>query len=218
MSQAELAARLQSVNQRIAQAAAAAGRDAADITLVGVSKTVAAEVCQQAVDAGLTALGENYAQEFDQKTRAVHGATWHFIGPVQRNKVKLVVGRAAVIHSLDRVSLADEIARQARKLSLVQPCLVQVNIGQEPQKAGCAVPELPTLLEHARSLPSIRIDGLMCIPPDGLAPAPFFASLKSLCTKHQLPVCSMGMSADYEEAIRLGATMVRVGTAIFGQR
>jgi pyridoxal phosphate enzyme (YggS family) len=209
---------LDHVGQKIVAAARAAGRDPTAITLVAVSKTVPAERVQEAVRAGHDLFGENYAQELRDKARAVRGARWHFIGPLQRNKVKYVVGVAELIHSVDSPSLLDEIAARADKLGVVQRCLVQVNVGAESQKSGCAVADLPALVRAFAARPSVRCEGLMCIPPDGVPPRPFFENLGKLAAAEGLGTLSMGMSSDFAEAIAAGATIVRVGTAIFGER
>lgn len=202
----------------MAAAARAAGRDPTAITLVAVSKTVPAERVREAMAAGHDLFGENYAQELRDKAREVPGARWHFLGPLQRNKVKYVVGVAELIHSVDSESLLDEIAARADKLGVVQRCLVQVNVGREPQKSGVSPEALPALVGAFATRPSVRCEGLMCIPPDGVSPRPFFDNLVQLAATEGLGTLSMGMSGDYEEAIAAGATIVRVGTAIFGAR
>jgi pyridoxal phosphate enzyme (YggS family) len=211
-----IAARLAEVRARIAEACRACGRDPASVTLVAVSKTVAAERCREAVAAGQAILGENYAQELRDKAPAVPGARWHFIGPLQRNKVKYVVGTAELIHSVDSVALIEEIARQAARRGVQQRCLVQVNLAGEDQKAGCAPAELPSLLAafgaHA------QCTGLMTIPPAAGDPRPHFRALAELARAHGLADLSMGMTADFPAAISEGATLVRIGTALFGAR
>jgi pyridoxal phosphate enzyme (YggS family) len=211
-----IAERIAEVRARIAAACRAAGRDPSSVTLVAVSKTVEAARCAEAVAAGQPILGENYAQELRDKAPLVTGARWHFIGPLQRNKVKYVVGTAELIHSVDSISLAEEIAKQAEKRGMVQRCLVQVNVAGEAQKSGCAPAELPALLAafgaHA------RCDGLMTIPPLEGDARPHFRALAQLAGAHGLADLSMGMTADFDAAIAEGATMVRVGTAIFGAR
>jgi pyridoxal phosphate enzyme (YggS family) len=213
-----IAERLAEVRARVAAACRAAGRAVDEVTLVAVSKTVPPSLCAEAVAAGQALLGENYAQELRDKAPQVAGARWHFIGPLQRNKVKYVVGTAELLHAVDRVPLVDEIAAQAQKLGLVQRCLVQVNVGAEPQKAGCAPAELPSLLAAFAERPSLRCEGLMCLPPVDADPVPHFRRLAALAREHRLSTLSMGMSADYERAIAEGATLIRVGTAIFGPR
>jgi PLP dependent protein len=209
---------LDHVGQQIAAAARAAGRDPASVTLVAVSKTVPAERVREAIRAGHNLFGENYAQELRDKAREAEGARWHFIGPLQRNKVKYVVGVAELIHSVDSPSLLDEIAARADKIGVVQRCLVQVNVGDESQKSGCAIPDVPALVRAFAARPSVRCEGLMCIPPDGVPPRPFFDNLAKLAAAEGLRELSMGMSSDFGEAIAAGATLVRVGTAIFGER
>jgi pyridoxal phosphate enzyme (YggS family) len=202
-----LAENLRVVRSRIDAAAAGSA-----VTLVAVTKTHPPEICREAIAAGQTILGENYAQELRDKARAVDGARWHFIGPLQRNKVKYVVGVAELIHSVDSIPLLEEIANRAAKMNLVQRCLIQVNVGDEPQKSGCAAGDLEELKNAFGS--AVKFEGLMCIPPADEDPAKYFQKLKSLGG----PELSMGMSSDYELAIREGATIVRVGTAIFGER
>jgi pyridoxal phosphate enzyme (YggS family) len=209
---------LDHVGQKIAAAARAAGRDPASVTLLAVSKTVPAERVREAMRAGQSLFGENYAQELRDKARAVEDARWHYIGPLQRNKVKYVVGVAELIHSVDSPSLLDEIAARADRLGVVQRCLVQVNVGDEAQKSGCAVADVPALVRAFAARPSVRCEGLMCIPPEGAPPRPFFDKLGKLAAAEGLGTLSMGMSGDFVEAIAAGATIVRIGTAIFGER
>jgi hypothetical protein len=188
------------------------------VTLIAVSKMVPVERVREALAVGQEAFGENYAQELRDKARLVNGARWHFIGPLQRNKIKYVVGVAELIHSIDSPSLVDEVAARADKLGVVQRCLVQVNVGREPQKRGCMPDDVPALVRAFAARPSVRCEGLMCIPPDGVPPRPFFDNLARLAAAEGLSALSMGMSSDYVEAIAAGATIVRVGTAIFGAR
>ena len=206
------------VGEKIAAAARAAGRDPSTVTLLAISKTVPAERVREAMLAGHTLFGENYAQELRDKAREVAGARWHFVGPLQRNKVKYVVGVAELIHSVDSPALAEEIAARADRLGVVQRVLVQVNVGDESQKSGCAVADVPALVRAIAARSSMRCEGLMCIPPDGAPPRPFFDNLAKLAAAEGLGTLSMGMSGDYDEAIAAGATIVRVGTAIFGAR
>jgi pyridoxal phosphate enzyme (YggS family) len=206
------------VGEKIAAAARAAGRDPSTVTLLAVSKTVPAERVREAMRAGQALFGENYAQELRDKARELEGARWHFVGPLQRNKVKYVVGVAELIHSVDSLVLLDEIAARADKVGVVQRCLVQVNVGDEPQKSGCARGDVPALVRAFAARSSVRCQGLMCIPPEGAPPRPFFEKLAKLAAAEGLGTLSMGMSGDYAEAIAAGATIVRVGTAIFGAR
>ena len=209
---------LTNVRNEIAEAARAAGRSPSEVTLIAVSKMVPVERVREALAVGQEAFGENYAQELRDKARLVNGARWHFIGPLQRNKIKYVVGVAELIHSIDSPSLVDEVAARADKLGVVQRCLVQVNVGREPQKRGCMPDDVPALVRAFAARPSVRCEGLMCIPPDGVPPRPFFDNLARLAAAEGLSALSMGMSSDYVEAVAAGATIVRVGSAIFGAR
>ena len=203
------------VRERIAAACARAGRDVRQIKLVAVSKLQPVEKLREALASGQTVFGENYAQDLREKAGQLPGVEWHFIGALQTNKVKLVVGRAALIHTCDRLALAREISKRA---AVEQRVLLEVNVGREPQKAGVLPEDAPALLAEVRALPRLRCEGLMCIPPADQDPRPHFRALRELAARLQLPQLSMGMSADYETAIEEGATIVRVGTAIFGER
>lgn len=206
------------VRERIAAACARAGRSEASVTLVAVSKTQPLEKLREAAAAGQRIFGENYAQELREKADALPGCEWHFVGALQTNKARLVVGRAALIHTCDRIALAQELSKRARNAGLVQPVLLEVNVGREPQKAGALPDDVPALLEEVRALPGLRCEGLMCIPPASGDPRPHFRALRELSQRLGLAQLSMGMSADYETAIEEGATLVRIGTAIFGER
>jgi pyridoxal phosphate enzyme (YggS family) len=228
----EIARNLAAVEQRIARAEAAAGRPAGSVRLVAVSKTMPPDDLRAALAAGQLDLGENYAQELRDKRAALSDATpaprWHFIGPLQSNKVKYVAGGCALVHALDSVALLEEANRRVPEAS-TQDCLVQVNVDAEPQKRGVAPTDLPALLDAFARLPRLRCRGLMLIPPlsdDPEAARPSFASLRRLRDAEaarersnvSLVELSMGMSHDLEVAIAEGATIVRVGTAIFGER
>ena len=233
---AGIARNLAIVRARIARATEAAGRDPATVRLIAVSKTKQAALVQAALAAGQRLFGENYAQELKEKCDELGAAPanpgapeWHFIGALQSNKAKLVVGRAAVIQTCDRSSLARELGKQAAKLALatpgfVQRVLLEVNVGREPQKGGCLPEALPALLREVAALPGLRCEGLMAIPPAEGEPRAWFRALRTLREEAQqagagpLPELSMGMSADFELAIAEGATLLRVGTAIFGAR
>jgi pyridoxal phosphate enzyme (YggS family) len=206
------------VRERIAAACARSGRDPASVRLVAVSKTKPVEMLRAAQAAGQAIFGENYAQDLREKADALPGVEWHFIGALQTNKAKLVVGRAALIHTCDRVALAQELSKRAKSAGITQRVLLEVNIGREPQKAGAFPEDVPALLEKILALPSLAPLGLMCIPPAEGDPRKHFRSLRQLGQGLGLPELSMGMSADYEIAIEEGATLVRVGTAIFGER
>ena len=207
---------LEQVREKIARACERAGRPLTSVKLVAVSKLQPAEKLREAAEAGQRDFGENYAQELRDKVAALSGFEWHFLGALQTNKVKLVVGRAALIHTCDRLALAQEISKRAPPGG--QRVLLEVNIGREPQKAGALPEDVPALLEQTRALPGLRCEGLMCIPPAEGDPRPHFRALRELAVRLQLPELSMGMSADYQVAIEEGATLVRVGTAIFGER
>jgi pyridoxal phosphate enzyme (YggS family) len=219
----ELAAALASVAQRIEAAAKRAGRDPAEVRLVAVSKTQPQQAIEDAFALGQRRFGENYAQELRDKARALagHAVEWHFIGPLQRNKVKYVVGTARLIHAVETLDLATEIARLARARDLVQEILVEVNVAREPQKHGIAPEGLADLLTGIEALPNVRCRGLMTMAPfsdDPTASRPFFRALRALAERHGRPELSMGMTQDLEVAVEEGATLVRVGTALFGER
>ena len=212
---------LAEVRGRIAHAAGIARRAPAEITLVAVSKTHGAEAIAPLIAAGQRVFGENRVQEAAAKwpgLRESHaGIELHLVGQLQSNKADEAVALFDCIHSLDRPSLVTALARAMDKVGRQLPCFVQVNIGAEEQKGGCAIADLPALLAAARAA-AIPLAGLMCVPPLGIEPAPFFALLDKLASDHGLPGRSMGMSDDFETAIMLGATHIRVGSALFGAR
>ena len=212
-----IAERLVIVRERIDRAARESGRTADDVTLVAVSKTIPVDVVKEAVRAGAHDLGENRAQELAPKAEALAGEAndvrWHFVGRLQRNKVRGVAPYVALWQSVDRSEIADEIARHAPNAAV----LVQVNVADEAQKGGCPVGATPSLIEHCRSA-GLRVMGLMTVPPAEGDPRPWFATLRQLVDRNGLSTCSMGMTGDFEAAIAEGATMVRVGTAVFGPR
>jgi len=219
--------RLAAVQRRIETAAARSGRPSSTVTLVAVSKTMSAAAIREAVSAGVKILGENRVQEAREKIEALPGAAeWHLIGHLQTNKAKLAVGLFDCIHSLDSVRLAQELGRHAEEAGRRLRCLVEVNLGEETQKSGVDAAEVRPLLEAARRLPQLSVQGLMTIPP--FLPDPesvrlFFRRLRDLRDRLEsegwtLPDLSMGMSHDFEVAIEEGATLVRIGTAIFGSR
>jgi pyridoxal phosphate enzyme (YggS family) len=215
------ASRLTGVRQRIEHACNVAGREAGEVTLVAVSKTHPAAAIEPLLAAGQRVFGENRVQEAQAKWPALRegwpDAELHLVGSLQSNKAADAVALFDCIHSLDRPSLVVALAKAMDKAGRRVPCFVQVDIGEEPQKGGCAIAELPALLEQAREA-DIPLVGLMCVPPLGVEPAPFFALLDKLAGDHGLPGRSMGMSGDFETAIMLGATHVRVGAALFGER
>jgi PLP dependent protein len=213
--------RLEAVKAGIAKAARLAGRPAGEVTLIAISKTRPAEAIRPLIEAGQAAFGENRVQEAESKwpvLRAAYpGLALHLVGSLQSNKAEEAVALFDWIHSVDRPSLVEALARAMDKVGRRPACFVQVNIGDEPQKGGCAVADLPALLAGARAA-ALPVAGLMAIPPAGLEPAPYFALLAKLARRHGLEGLSMGMSADYETAVAIGATHVRVGTALFGER
>lgn len=212
---------LDDIRARIAQAARIARRAPADVTLVAVSKTHPAEAIRPLIAAGQTVFGENRVQEAQAKwppLREEHaGLELHLVGQLQSNKADEAVALFDCIHSLDRPSLLTALARAMDKAGRRVPLFVQVNIGAEEQKGGCAIADLPALLTEARAA-ELPVIGLMCVPPAGIEAAPFFALLDKLAADHGLAGRSMGMSDDFETAIQLGATHVRVGSALFGAR
>jgi len=225
----ELKGRLFAVRQRVDAAARDHQRDAAEITLIAVGKTFPAEVVNEAVEAGATDLGENRVQEAAAKKPGVAAARWHLIGPLQRNKARAALEVFDIIHTVDRLEIADRLQFllaehwPGRRLDV----LLEVNLAAEPQKAGADPEDAVELLQHALGCDRLAVQGLMAIPPwedDPEASRPWFRELRELRDRleaevgHPLPELSMGMSHDFEIAIAEGATMVRVGTAIFGPR
>jgi pyridoxal phosphate enzyme (YggS family) len=216
------AERLAEIQARIGAAAQAGGREAADVTLIAVTKTYGAEAILPAIGAGQRSFGENRVQEAKAKWPPLRdanpGIALHLIGPLQSNKVRDAVALFDAIHTVDRLkiaaALAEEMAARGRKPRL----FVQVNTGDEPQKAGIAPRQAESLLSACRDGLGLEIDGLMCIPPFAAPPEPHFELLAKLARELGLASLSMGMSADYEAAIRCGATHVRVGSALFGTR
>jgi pyridoxal phosphate enzyme (YggS family) len=216
-------ARLAEVKQRIGRAAERAGRDPATVTLVAVSKTHPVEAIRVAHAAGATVFGENYVQELARKQEALAGLEleWHLVGRLQRNKAKDVVGRVSLVHSVDSAGLAEALAKRAAAAGVVQDVLVEVNLAAEATKAGVAEAELDALLGVIAPLGSLRCRGLMTMPPpadDPEASRPVFRALARLAAARGLAELSMGMTGDFEVAIEEGATLVRIGTAIFGER
>jgi PLP dependent protein len=210
---------LAEVEARIGKAAAMAGRKAGDVTLIAVSKTQPADRIEALIGEGQRDFGENRVQEAQGKWLALRAlypdVRLHLIGQLQSNKAGEAVALFEAIHSVDRPSLVTALAKAMDKEGRRPDCFLQVNIGDEPQKGGCPVADLPALVEAARVLP---VAGLMCIPPADVEAAPYFALLAKLARRHGLTGLSMGMSADYETAVMAGATHVRVGTALFGPR
>ena len=213
--------RLTAIRSRMHAAAKLARRPGEDIHLIAVSKTRSAEDIAPLILEGQRLFGENRVQEAASKWPALKErhpeVELHLIGQLQSNKAEEAVALFDVIHSVDRLSLVTALGKAMEKLGRAVPCFIQVNIGAEEQKGGCSVAELPDLLKAAQDA-AIPVAGLMCIPPAELEAAPFFALLAELSARHGLAQLSMGMSDDFETAIMLGATHIRVGTALFGER
>lgn len=190
--------------------------------VVAASKTQPEPFLREAIALGISHFGENRVQEMVEKwpplLEEFPQLRLHLIGPLQTNKVREAVRYCQTIETIDRPKLADAVASEAAKQGKTPSCLIQVNTGEEPQKAGITPRELEPLLRHAREISGLNITGLMCIPPVGMHPAPHFALLKKLADRYGLPTLSMGMSSDYVEAARMGATHIRLGTALFGER
>lgn len=213
---------LEEVELRIAAACAKAARPRESVLLIAVSKTHGEDRIREAYAAGQRHFGENYAQEFAAKAEALAdlpGIVWHFIGHLQSNKVKLVAPRVHVMHTVDRAALADELAKRAQAFGRSIDVLLEVNIAGEDQKHGCRVDDLEALVAHVQKQGPLALRGLMTVPPnDDIATKDAFEDLARLAKSHALPELSMGMSQDLEVAIACGATMVRIGTALFGER
>ncbi len=225
-----VAENIAAVRENIAAAARAAGRDPSEITLVGASKMNDAAACREAIAAGIDGGGGGGVQEMTKKLadNAYDGAPLHFIGHLQRNKVKAVVGKVALIESVGSSELLADVNAQAGKLGIVQDILLEINIGAEEAKSGFPAEAAEDAAAQAKALPNVRLRGLMCIPPvaeEKHGSVPYFEKVYALFVDinkklydNKLDILSMGMSGDYEDAVRCGATMVRVGTAIFGAR
>lgn len=213
--------RLAGVKEAISKMEEVAGRPAGSVTLIAVSKTHEADAIRPLLEAGQRSFGENRVQEAQAKWPALREAypdvDLHLVGQLQSNKAEDAVAVFDAIHSVDRPSLVKALASAMDKLGRRPDCFIQVNIGAEEQKGGCAIADLPALLAEAQAV-GLPVVGLMCVPPLDVEPAPYFALLDKLARDHGLPGRSMGMSGDYETAVMIGATHVRVGTALFGAR
>jgi pyridoxal phosphate enzyme (YggS family) len=227
----EVKQRLEHIRERIRQAAESCNRDPDSIRLVAVSKTVPAETVKEAIEAGATILGENYVQEAREKFDALvlYPVSWHFIGHLQSNKAKYAVRLFDLIHSVDSLKLAHALDKEAKKVDKIQSILVQVNLSGEDTKSGITAAETPGLISEISRLENLLIKGLMTMPPYFYQPEkvrPYFAALRNLrdrLKEQSIPdlsmdELSMGMTGDFEVAIQEGATIVRIGTAIFGER
>lgn len=229
-TEALVAARLSAVQRRVAAACEQADRSPASVQIIGVTKTFPPAFARAAVASGLVDLAENRAQDLVTKYSQVPGARWHLVGRMQRNKVRSIVGRQVLVHSLDRRRLADALSRRAEDVGSMQRVLVQVNVADDPAKGGCHIDDALDLIAYARELPRLAVEGLMTIPPQpdddedpGTASLEHFARLRELRdrARRRFPEVvhlSMGMSADFEAAVTQGATMIRIGTALFGPR
>jgi pyridoxal phosphate enzyme (YggS family) len=221
MSDASPEQRLAQVHDIIARSARVADRKAEDVTLIAVSKTHSVEAILPLIEAGQRDFGENRVQEAEGKWPELKGRfpylRLHLVGQLQSNKAEEAVALFDSIHSVDRPSLVSALATGMAKLGRRPDCFIQVNIGDEPQKGGSAIADLPELLATCQKH-NLAITGLMCIPPANVEPAPYFALLAELARRHDLRGISMGMSADFGTAVTMGATHVRVGAALFGER
>lgn len=221
-----LSVQIDAVRARIAAAADRAGRDPSEVVLIAVTKTFPADVCKRVVDAGVADLGENRAQELKEKMKLVDGARWHFIGHLQTNKVRAVVGGAELIHSVDRFELASALARRANAVGRPQEVLIQVNVAGDESKHGVAAARALELAHEVGELDGLAVRGLMTMPPYPLDPEdsrPLYKELAALRNSlvESMPSASglsMGMTRDFEVAVEEGATFVRVGEALFGHR
>jgi len=227
----EIGENVRRIKENIARAAEISGRRGEDICLVAATKMNDAAAIRQAIEAGVDACGENRVQELTEKNAqgAYEGTALHFIGHLQKNKVKYVVGTAELIHSVDSIALMEAIDREAAKKGIVQHILLEVNIGGEESKSGFTPQEIGAAIDRAAGFSNIFIRGLMTIPPkcsDGKENIPFFSKMNKLFVDNRdkkydnvrMDFMSMGMSSDYEAAIRCGANLVRIGSAIFGER
>jgi pyridoxal phosphate enzyme (YggS family) len=221
LSSSRVAVRLEAIQKRMEAACRGSGRTAADVTLIAVSKTQDSEAIDAALAAGLRVFGENRVQEaqgrWNDRRGRIAGLELRLIGPLQSNKAADAVALFDVVETLDRPKLADALAAAGARAGKPVRVLIQINTGAEPQKAGVLPGEAGELIEYARSA-GLIVEGLMCIPPADEAPGPHFALLRKLARRHGLDVLSMGMSGDFETAIRFGATHVRVGSSLFGER
>lgn len=222
-------ARLEDVNRRITEAAKKSGRERSDITLVAVTKTHPTEMMNTAIECGVTDIGENKPQEVRDKFSDVLPVKWHLIGHLQTNKIKYIIDKVCLIHSVDSIHLMDEIDKQAKKHDKVMDILIEVNISGEESKSGISPAELDSLLIHAGALSNIKVRGLMTVAPklyNGVTNTLHFNNMNRLFIDIKgkkydnvtMDYLSMGMSGDFEEAIECGSNMVRVGSAIFGKR
>ena len=211
------------INESVLLACKKSGRSPQDITLVAVSKTKPITLIEEAYQLGLRHFGENYVQEWQEKYESLKhlDIKWHFIGHLQRRKVKDIVGKVALIHSVDSIELLEEINKRAGNAGIKQRCLLQINIGNESSKSGLAMDHVLDFMNAAQNCPHVLLEGLMIIPPASEDPEqtrPYFSQTKKLSDQLGLKQISMGMSGDFEVAIEEGASLIRVGTSLFGNR
>jgi pyridoxal phosphate enzyme (YggS family) len=220
----DIAASLEQLRERIDRACVRASRDPSTVKLLSVSKGHGEEAIRAAYAAGMRVFGENYAQELAAKATSLGDLPdlrWRFIGHLQRNKIKLIEKARATVDTVDSLRLAEGLSSRATAKGIELEVLLQVNVGGEAQKSGCAPEEVPSLVGAVQALPGLNLRGLMTVAPhleDVEATRPFFAALRKLAEAHDLPELSMGMTHDLEQAVAEGATMLRIGTAIFGPR
>ncbi len=220
----DIAGNIGRIRERIERACESAGRDPREVELVAVSKAHPVDVIRAAYDAGLRVFGENYAQELAEKADALadlSGLRWRFIGHLQRNKIKLVERARATVDTVDTIRLAEALSTRAQTGGYTTEVLIQVNVGGETQKSGCAPEDTAPLVAAMRRLPGIALRGLMTVAPHFEDPKDArvcFAALRRLAEQHALETLSMGMTHDFDQAVAEGATMVRIGTALFGER
>ncbi len=220
----DISAAIERVRERIERACERAGRDPGSVQLIAVSKGHPEEAIRAAYDVGMRVFGENYAQDLAAKASALSDLPdirWRFIGHLQRNKIRLIERAQASVDTVDSVRLAEALCARAAVAATDIEVLLQVNVGNEAQKSGCAPEDVPGLVEAVRALSNVTLRGLMTVAPhldDVEASRPFFAALRDLAEVHGLPELSMGMTHDLEPAVEEGATMLRIGTAIFGPR
>ncbi|MEN3033900.1 MAG: YggS family pyridoxal phosphate-dependent enzyme [Aquificaceae bacterium] len=215
--------KIKKILERIERACQDAGRDPSSVKLLGASKGVPAEVLKLSIQAGLSLFGESRVQEFLPKYDHLKdsGATWHFIGKLQSNKVKYILGKVELIHSLDRVSLLEELSKRAVKLNFLQPALIEVNFTSNPERGGVSPEGLKDFAKLCLEFPGVEIRGLMCIAPVGESPGDYFRALRNLRDDLEqslgiaLKELSMGMSGDFEYAVKEGSTIVRIGSLLF---
>jgi len=221
LKQLKIEHQLQQIKEKIEKACKRAKRDPKEVKLLAVSKTKPLILIDEAAKCGQLDFGENYAQDFHDKSNQRPDYHWHFIGPLQSNKIKLVLPNIALLHSIDRISLAKKCQKHCEILDRHLSCLLQINISREKQKTGILPEEFESVISEYKALDRLKIKGLMCIPEAGGSESLLrdrFSEMKSLFDQHSFTILSMGMSQDFELAIEEGSTLIRIGTSIFGKR